>query len=388
MRQTPATGKFTGEPRLSPLASNLFYFYQPSDAPKFSFTPVRLNSRRGGEGVDKLGEHDMDVFPIIPEPMITSGSSTPRFTWFIKGGSNLEFASAGIIHDWLFEAHQRYQIAKSLDDQATMEKYKDYANITLNDAADIYAQCVMAIMQKSKNFDAAMNHIQNDTSRFSEYSEEQLRSIHERIDEIRKHIGYSKPSSFVLWIHHRAVSRDFFVSTAKKKWNDPDSTLALYSLASSYSKEAVANGFLSPWQAAQMQVASKVKEQQINKLKVAITEDRKKEQDGTLKPRVYLETSDSESAEIFRKHSLSILGDMMLRTNDIRNRVKAKTVRIAYYRPEDQELAEQLKERISSRLPAEANVEPTLLLISGPSAARPKHLDLIISRDVINYLSK
>lgn len=388
INQTPATGKFTGEPRLSPLASNLFYFYQPSEGPKFSFTPVKLNTRRGGDGDDKLGEHDMDVFPIVPEPMITSGSSTPRITWSIKGGSNLDFPAAGIIHDWLFEAHQRYQIAKSLDDQATMEKYKNYANITLNDAADIYAQCVMVLMQKSKDFDAAMDHIQNDSSNFPESSEEQLRSIHERIAEIRKHIGYSKPRSFVLWLHRNAVSRDFIVSTAEKKWNDPDSTLPLYTLAASYSREAVAKGFLSSWQATQMQAAGKAKEQQLNDLKVTITKDRKQEQNGTLLPRVYLETSDPESAEIFRKNSDPILGDMILRTDDIRNRVKVKTVRIAYYREEDRELAEQLKERIASRLPIDANVDPSILLIQGPSAARPKHLDLLISRDVIDFLSK
>ena len=68
---------------------------------------------------------------ITPGTMITTGANVPRNLWYVRGLSPWAFAQAAIIHDWLLEAHHRHLAGE--------KGYDSYKDITIKDAADIFA---------------------------------------------------------------------------------------------------------------------------------------------------------------------------------------------------------------------------------------------------------
>ncbi len=147
LKTVPGSGKFQNEATLVMIAPQTFLFVQPKDAAKrFSFTTHEE------EYVQASDRFRVRKRTIMPEDMFTTGSSVPRELWTVKGLGPMDFAKSSIIHDWLFEAHHRWQIAAAQKDEAGMEKYKDYAasgvlnpttqELTVVDAADIMTEAI------------------------------------------------------------------------------------------------------------------------------------------------------------------------------------------------------------------------------------------------------
>jgi hypothetical protein len=96
---------------------------------------------------------------------ITDGASVPRNLWYVSGFAPFDFTRAAVIHDWLYEAHHRYNMAvdalaaarKRHDvdainrNQADFEMYKSYAKLTQDDAADIFVECIKISMVQSRD---------------------------------------------------------------------------------------------------------------------------------------------------------------------------------------------------------------------------------------------
>ena len=146
LRSVPVSGRFSNEATLIPVAPHTFLFVQPDDPKKrFSFTTHT-------EEYDAISNrYKRKSWHIEPETMLTTGSSVPRFLWGIDGLGPLDFTKSAIIHDWLFEAHHRWQIAAGAQEVDTMKKYQDYAAspndispavLEMDDAADIMVEAI------------------------------------------------------------------------------------------------------------------------------------------------------------------------------------------------------------------------------------------------------
>ncbi|MCB1228209.1 MAG: DUF1353 domain-containing protein [Verrucomicrobiales bacterium] len=111
LRMERKLGYFTGEPRLIPIASNLFWFYQPLD-PKEQFAFVSYMHDPDCECAGKCDVRQRKPWKIVPQSMIFDGASVPRVAWNVKSFGPFDFTKSALIHDWLFEAHHRAQIAQ------------------------------------------------------------------------------------------------------------------------------------------------------------------------------------------------------------------------------------------------------------------------------------
>jgi hypothetical protein len=167
--RVPTTGRFSGEPRMVALAPNTFFFSQPEDGEKFSFTTHKRGDPRlevkGGRGQYRWSE-----FRIEPEEMITNGASIPRNLWYVPGFAPFDFTRAAVIHDWLFEAHHRFIMARAAfvaaqthHDTKAMKRssddikaYKRYGDLSQEDAADIFAECIKVAMVQSEEINEAL----------------------------------------------------------------------------------------------------------------------------------------------------------------------------------------------------------------------------------------
>ncbi len=253
--RVPTTGRFSGEPRMVALAPNTFFFFQPEHGEKFSFTTHKRGDPRlevkGGRG-----KYQWPELRIEPEEMITNGASIPRNLWYVPGFAPFDFTRAAVIHDWLFEAHHRYIMAKatfksakahhdegamkrSSDDMKAYERYKD---LSQEDAADIFAECIRVAMAQSAEIHDALQ----------QYPARPADPDHpspEAFKELESALRYNRPNSRTLWAYHYFVSPDAFIKTSKKLWEENHSTIETYRFltSSDVSTVALQKGYVSPW---------------------------------------------------------------------------------------------------------------------------------------------
>ena len=155
LKNAPVSGRFSNEVTLIAVAPHTFLFVQPEKPEKrFSFTT------HTDEYEPTTGRYRRRSWRIEPETMLTSGSSVPRLLWGVDGLGPMDFTKSAIVHDWLFEAHHRWQIAASAHEVETMETYKDYAavasntstlELTMDDAADIMVEALKKEMRYNEN---------------------------------------------------------------------------------------------------------------------------------------------------------------------------------------------------------------------------------------------
>ena len=253
--RVPTTGRFSGEPRMVALAPNTFFFFQPDHHEKFSFTTHQRNDpalkRQGGRGKYRRKE-----FRIVPEEMITSGASIPRSLWYAPGFAPFDYTRAALIHDWLFEAHQRYvmaeaafKAAQSRHDTAAMkrsladkEAYKQYACLSQEDAADIFAECIKVAMIQSQDIVTALDQ-------FPKRKADPAHPSPEALQELKAALRYNRPNSRTLWAYHYFVSPDAITKTSKRIWEKESRTLETYRFLTDPAVKDVAleKGYLSRW---------------------------------------------------------------------------------------------------------------------------------------------
>jgi hypothetical protein len=252
--RVPTTGRFSGEPRMVALAPNMFFFSQPEDGEKFSFTTHKRGDPRlevkGGRGQYRWSE-----FRIEPEEMITNGASIPRNLWYVPGFAPFDFTRAAVIHDWLFEAHHRFIMARAAfvaaqthhDTKAMkrssddIEAYKRYGDLSQEDAADIFAECIKVAMVQSEEINEALK-------RFPRSVDPEHPSP-EAFKELKAALRYNQKNPRTLWAYHYFVSPDAFIRTSKKLWAEKHCTIETYRFLTSHAVKAVAlqKGYLSPW---------------------------------------------------------------------------------------------------------------------------------------------
>jgi hypothetical protein len=161
-----------------------------------------------------------------------------------------------VIHDWLFEAHHRYIMAEATFDAAKahrdegamkrsrddMKAYKRYGDLSQEDAADIFAECIRVAMAQSDEIHDALRH----------YPVRPADSDHpspEAFKELQSALRYNRPNSRTLWAYHYFVSPDAFIKTSKRLWEEKRCTIETYRFltSSAVSKVALKKGYVSRW---------------------------------------------------------------------------------------------------------------------------------------------
>ena len=237
------------------LAPNIFFFFQPKQDQKFAFTTHRPDDpvlqEKGGRGKFRWAN-----FRIQPEEMITDGASVPRNLWYVSGFAPFDFTRAAVIHDWLYEAHHRYNMAvealaaarKRHDvdainrNRADVEMYKSYAKLTQDDAADIFVECIKISMVQSRDILEAFD-------RFPAQEPDPGEEAAEPFKELKASLRHNRPSPRKLWMYHYFVSRDSIVKASKKHWDEKHATLETYRFLTSepVKKIVLEKGYVSPW---------------------------------------------------------------------------------------------------------------------------------------------
>jgi hypothetical protein len=256
--RVPTTGKFSGEPRMVAIAPNTFFFFQPKEDTKFAFTTHANVTGAGKAGGRGQYQQAYAHWTIVPEDMITTGASVPRRFWYIRGFGSFDYTRAAIIHDWLFEAHHRWLIAKNGYDEAKAhgdgkamsdyavdcERYKKYGLMSQGDAADIFAECIRVTMGESE---AILRDFEQLGTAPPNTGKKSL--ARENLEELKDALRVNKPSPRTLWAYHYFVSPDCFVHKSTAMWEDQTSDLELYRLLSSPTVvgRAKEKGYLSPW---------------------------------------------------------------------------------------------------------------------------------------------
>jgi hypothetical protein len=255
--RTPTTGKFSGEPRMVAIAPNTFFFFQPTNSERFAFTTHKSDSdltETRGRGVYKKKD-----WKIIPQDMITTGASVPRNLWYVPGFSAFDYTRAAVIHDWLYEAHHRYEIAKAglvaaevrgdrvemARHKKDMEAYKDYANVDQDDAADIFAECIKVTMLQSKEVRDALDYLDNKQAGSMSGSERPTANF----AGLKSALRHNRPSPRTLWLYHYFVSKNCLIGTSRNVWRELNSDMAIYQALSesNVARHAEEKGYLSKW---------------------------------------------------------------------------------------------------------------------------------------------
>ena len=231
------------------IAPNTFFFFQPKRDERFAFTTHKREdsaaSLKSGRGSYRKPE-----WRIEPGEMITTGASVPRRLWYLPGFSSFDYTRAALIHDWLYEAHHRYmrakigyEIAKTKGDhdamarnQRDMKAYADYADITQDDAADIFAECIKIAMIQSEEI---LSQFENNREQFKTAD----------LSSIKEALRYNRKNPRTLWAYHYFVSEDCFVKTSKRVWDNNNSDIEIYKVLASpeVARLAKEKGYLSPW---------------------------------------------------------------------------------------------------------------------------------------------
>ena len=256
--KAPATGYFSGEPRMVAIAPNTFFFFQPERDQKFAFTTHRRDPALKNEPGRGRYRDELASWKIVPEDMITTGANVPRRLWFIRGFGAFDFTRAAIIHDWLFEAHHRYEMAAAnyeaarlQGDQAAMERnrrdkeaYQQYAQIDQNDAADILAECIKVTMVQSANILEDARRV-----RSSQVGRRAGPEETSTFRDLGKALQVNRPDAGTLWAYHYFVSDDCFVGKSKEIWRYESPDIAIYRALTNepIAELARKKGYMSDW---------------------------------------------------------------------------------------------------------------------------------------------
>lgn len=205
-KKAPTTGRISGDPHLVWIAPNTFLFYQPPGQESFSFT-THLASEKVDPAAPGRGRYRHAGLKITPGMMITTGASVPRSLWLAKGLSPWDYAQAAIIHDWLFEAHHRYLAGE--------KGYEQYKDITLDDAADIFAECIRKNMFLGSRRTAFI------------HSQQEKHPGDPAWKDIQQAFPDNRESPFALWAYHYAVSPDCIAPAARNLWQSRQNDIAL-----------------------------------------------------------------------------------------------------------------------------------------------------------------
>ncbi|MBE7495921.1 MAG: DUF1353 domain-containing protein [Verrucomicrobiaceae bacterium] len=389
--KTPEGGRFHGEARMVPVTPNTFFFYRPQDKDDvlFSYEPGEKSPFR-----DRFSGNR-----ITPDAMLTTGASVPRSLWMAPGLSPFDYTGAALIHDWLFEAHHRHQIGTWLTqygkDQSARDKgarlvrdYAEYADLTQDEAADIYAECIRAIMDQNAR-------LKQDLTVLMDRNGNPL--SHDRLVELRDSLKPVRKSSFWLWAHRWFTSEDCLIPTARKKWEAQHDDLGLYE-ALAKRETAVEKGYMSAWlrkkfrriyeEPARRATADDGRLAGVNASVEASTALlREKEHAGTLRPRIYLEVEDSQSQSILRSRAAAFPGMDVLPDKHF-SRMNPGTLTIYYYEAADKAGADEILHALARMMPGGA-LPPgaRVVKLNDGGLFRPKHYDLHISRDVARSLA-
>ena len=389
LQKAPTGGKFQGEPRMVSVAPNTFFFYQAQDAPAFTFTTAKEapadSTRKRGRG--KYGPH-LRGLTIRPEAMLTTGASTPRWLWQLPGYAAFDFTRAALIHDWLYEAHHRYEMGKYFSEHGTtqqqrdhgnemMNTYRSYAELTQDDAADIFAECIRAIMVES-------DRISGDLIALRQQELAQNRHTVGRIDDILRELRNTRSKARKLWTYHYFVSSDCLARTASKMWAAHHDDLGLYRILAEGG--AVNKGYISPWLQEQFRKVYAMKKRDVETAdKIASVQASDVQ---SLRPRIYLDVSSraAEAAVFSRKNDLASFDLKKARSL---TSVNPTDLRIFYYRAEDKEEAQSLLDQILGFLPADQRpADARVAAATTDSLYRPRHYDLRIGGETAALLMK
>lgn len=385
--KTPAGGKFEGEARMVPVTPNTFFFYRPQDRDDVLFAYIP-----SAEG--KYATRFKDG-KITPDAMLTTGASVPRALWGYNGLSPFDYTRAALIHDWLFEAHHRYEfgeyLLKSGTDEAAKRKgerlvreYGPYKSITQDDASEIYAECIRSLMEET-------DRIQSDLKDL--IAREPGKLTGPRLQELASSLDSSKKNKFRIWAHHWTTSTRCFIPKAKQMWMAQHDDLGVYE-AIAESNHAVSSGYMSAWLQKKFRAiyreSKKGGESEQGKLAgvsqavdAAVANLKQQDADGTLRPRVYLEVSDTRTQDILRARAAAFPNMDVKIDRNIQPDVRADELHVYYYRSEDGKEAAAVLNAVLGMLPPggrPAGAKATMLKPDG--LFRPRHYDLHVGSAV------
>lgn len=122
-----------GLPHMAWTRPDQFHFIQPTSGPKFAYVTH-------------------DGWRIEPRTMSTDGASIPRWLWWDAELSPWRYAPAAIVHDWLFEVHHRLVRNGGHLDPAhySPQDVAHFQKMTVQEAADIYAEAMKTLMESHK----------------------------------------------------------------------------------------------------------------------------------------------------------------------------------------------------------------------------------------------
>jgi hypothetical protein len=387
---TSAGGRFHGEPRMVPVTPNTFFFYRPKDKDDvlFSFEPGEQSRFRGRFAGNK----------ITPDAMLTTGASVPRSLWKIPGLSPFDYTRAALIHDWLFEAKHRHDIGRWLQQNGVTDvakakgvrlerEYDEYGSLKQDDAADIYAESIRAIMDLGTEMKA-------DLDKLIERNENPMAKT--RLEELGESLKPARKNSFWLWAHRWFTSEGCLVPTARKTWESQHDDLGLYELLAR-SDVAVEKGYMSKWLQKKFRAVYQAPkgdslpgDGKLAGVDAAVKAGTdvllQKEQSNDLPPRIYLEVEDAASQAILLRHAERFPHIAMKRDENF-STLGENVLLVYYYASKDKSMAEVLQTLAGmlpdGKLPATAQA----VKLSDGGLYRPKHFDLHISKDVAARLT-
>jgi hypothetical protein len=367
-KQTPTGGQFNGDPHLVSVGPNQFLFHQPKGEKPFSFTTSKHPNPTNKEGIFKHKGRT-----ITPETMLTTGASVPRPMWWVPGLGAFDYSRAAIIHDWLFEAKHRYDSAKRQGNAALEKKYSQYADIDINDAADIYAECILTIMAESVPIREKLKELKAKVSTHQR----------KRLEELEAAFRAARPSDMFLSAHRHSVSDRCPIPISKKKWEAQHDDLAVYTLLGTAGSEK----FMSPWLQQQFRLLGaegKIRAQEFQK---QIDTDARTP---GLRPRVYLEVPDLDYVPALRLAAKDAAAAYDFKSAAKDSSIGKDEVTITYYTHGDEGDAEEkaLAEQLLRLLPDGKGRVRAIDAMTLNIKVRPKHFDLRIGSNVIAELTK
>ncbi|MCB1207722.1 MAG: DUF1353 domain-containing protein [Verrucomicrobiales bacterium] len=202
--------KFQGEAKFLWVSPNLFWFEQAEDSRK-ALRYITVHPRRPTQQLI-----------IEPEDMFFDGASVPRWLWEVDSLGPFDFTYAALVHDWIFEAHHRYEIYANAEKssntpaalkprfKAMREKYEPYssANMSLEDAGWIYAECIHLEMERAGARIDYLNQVRATELKNQNKGELGANNL-EGIDRLMQSVDISAKRRHVLGFHRWATSSLF-----------------------------------------------------------------------------------------------------------------------------------------------------------------------------------
>jgi hypothetical protein len=389
--KTPPGGKFSGEARMVPITPNNFFFYRPQDQDDvlFSFTPSPHGRFVGRFEGNK----------ITPDAMLTTGASVPRQLWGYSGLSPFDYTRAALIHDWLFEAHHRYEIgkwlsqygedhARKLKGERLMREYAQYQSVTQDEASDIYAECIRSIMDESVRMKADIA---------AKIAKDHNSLITPRLEDLKDSLRDSKPSKFRIWAHHWTTSTRCWIPTAKKMWMAQHDDLGVYE-ALAASDYAIDQGYMSKWLQKKFRRVYEEPKTKTSRddgklagvndsVNVSLTNLYSQAKTGGLRPRIYLEVSDQASQNALMARAKAFGDRIEVKPDKDFSAIASNELRVYYYRAEDRKEAEKVLSAVVAMLPAGRRPPGAKVsMLNDGGLFRPRHYDLHVGTQIAQQL--